>query len=88
MKRIIALAIVVVLVIAAWSGAWFWGAGFIADQVKALASEDGITEPKIVCGSFNVGGYPFGFDATCANATVTYGDITATATGLKVSAEV
>lgn len=88
MKRIIALAIVVVLVIAAWTGAWFWGAGFITDQVRSFATEDGVTEPKVVCGSFNVGGYPFGFDVTCANATVTYGDITATATGLKVSAEV
>jgi hypothetical protein len=88
MKRIIALAIVVVLVIGAWSGAWFWGAGFITEQVKALASEDGATEPKVVCGSFAVGGYPFGFDATCSNATVTYGDLTVTATGLKASAEV
>src|SRR3569833_1525757 len=45
MKRIIALAIVVVLVIGAWTGAWFWGAGFITEQVKALASEDGATDP-------------------------------------------
>jgi len=88
MKRIIALAIVVVLVIGAWTGAWFWGAGFVTDQVKALATEDGTTEPKVVCGSFNVGGFPFGFDATCTNATVTYGDLTVTAAGLKASAEV
>ena len=38
MKRIIILGIVVVLVVVAWTGAWFWGAGFITEQVKALAS--------------------------------------------------
>ena len=88
MKRIIALALVVVLVIAAWTGAWFWGAGFVTAQVKSLESADGTSSPKVTCGSFNVGGYPFGFDVTCANATVTYGDLSVTATGLKASAEV
>ena len=88
MKRIIALALVVVLVIAAWTGAWFWGAGFVTAQVKSLESADGTSSPKVTCGSFNVGGYPFGFDVTCANATVTYGDLSVTATGIKASAEV
>lgn len=88
MKRIIILGIVVVLVVVAWTGAWFWGAGFITEQVKALALEDGVTEPKVTCGSFGVGGYPFGFDLTCANATVAYGDVTVAASGLKASVEV
>jgi hypothetical protein len=88
MKRIIILGAVVLLVLAAWTGAWFWGAGVITDQVTALAGEDGVTEPKVTCGSFGIGGYPFGFDLTCANATVTYGDVTVTASGLKASAEV
>jgi hypothetical protein len=88
MKRIIILGAVVLLVLAAWTGAWFWGAGVITDQVTALANEDGVTEPKVTCGSFGIGGYPFGFDLTCANATVTYGDVTVTASGLKASAEV
>jgi hypothetical protein len=88
MKRIIILGAVVLLVLAAWTGAWFWGAGVITDQVTALASEDGVTEPKVTCGSFGIGGYPFGFDLTCANATVSYGDVTVTASGLKASAEV
>lgn len=35
-----------------------------------------------------MGGYPFGFDLTCSNATVSYGDITVTASELKASAEV
>src|SRR3569623_306729 len=88
MRRIIILGAVVVLVIGAWTGAWFWGAGFITDQVRALANEDGVTEPKVTCGSFGVGGYPFGFDLTCAAASVSYGDITVTASGLTASAQV
>jgi hypothetical protein len=88
MKRIIILGAVVVLVIAAWTAAWFWGAGFITEQVKALAKEDGVTEPKFTCGSLGVGGFPFGFDLTCTNAAVIYGDVTVTASGLKASAEV
>src|ERR1044072_2339451 len=88
MRRIIILGAVVVLVVAAWTGAWFWGAGFITDQVRALADADAVTEPKVTCGSFGVGGFPFGFDLTCTNATINYGDITVTASGLKASAQV
>jgi hypothetical protein len=88
MKRIIVLAAVVLLVLAAWTGAWFWGAGFVTAQVKSLETADGTSEPKVTCGSLAVGGYPFGFDVTCAKATVTYGDLTVTANGLKASAEV
>jgi len=88
MKRIIALAVIVVLVVAAWTGAWFWGAGVVTAQVKSLETADGVSSPKVTCGSFVLGGYPFGFDATCANASMTYGDVTVIATGLKASAEV
>lgn len=88
MKRIIALGIVVVLVIAGWTGAWFWGASTITSYAKSLEAADGVTTPKLSCGSFGVGGYPFGLDITCTNATVTYQDTTVTANGLKASAEV
>ena len=88
MKRIIVLGIVVVLVIPAWTGAWFWGASFITGSVKSLEAADGVTTPKLSCGSFGIGGYPFGFDLTCTSATVTLADTTVTAAGLKASAEV
>jgi hypothetical protein len=88
MKRIIILGAVVVLVVALWSAAWLWGAGQIAAYEKQLASADGEASPKLTCGSFAVGGYPFGFDVTCASLTVAYQDTTVTAAGLKASAEV
>jgi len=88
MKRIILLGLVVVIVVALWSGAWLWGAGQIEAYQKQFAAADGEANPKVTCGSFAVGGYPFGFDVTCANLTVTYQDTTVMGAGLKASAEV
>lgn len=88
MKRIIGLGVVVLVVVAAWTGAWMWASGQIDAYVRAMASNDGISAPRVECGSFSVGGYPFGFDLTCNAATVTYGDTTVTANGLKATAEV
>ena len=44
--------------------------------------------PRIACESFGIGGFPFGFDATCSNATIESGDVTITVGGLKASVEV
>jgi len=88
MKRIIALGIVVILVFAAWTGAWFWGAGFVTGYVKQLEAADAVTTPRLVCGQLGIGGFPFGFDLTCTNATVTLADTTVTVGGIKASAEV
>src|SRR5215213_1242539 len=85
MKRIIALGIVVLIVILAWTGAWFWGAAQIQTYAKSLADADGVSAPKLACGSLTVGGYPFGFDVTCAGATLNLADTTVTVAGLKGS---
>src|SRR3954449_11168577 len=88
MKRIIILGLVVAVVAALWSGAWLWGAGQITSFEKRLEAADGSTNPKVTCGTFTVGGYPFGFDITCVDLTVAYEDTTVSAAGLKASAEV
>jgi hypothetical protein len=88
MKRIIILGLVVALVAALWSAAWLWGAGQIGDFEKQLEAANGNSSPKLACGSFTIGGYPFGFDITCATLTVTFEDTTVTASGVKASAEV
>jgi hypothetical protein len=87
-RRIIILGAVVVLVAALWSGAWLWAAGKISDYRQTLAAADGTSLANVKCGTFSVGGFPFGFDVTCADATVTYQDLTVTAAGIKASAEV
>ncbi|HEX4298007.1 MAG TPA: DUF2125 domain-containing protein [Devosia sp.] len=86
MTRLIILTIVIVLVVAGWTGAWFWGAGQISAYEKTLEAADGVTTPKLSCKSFGVGGWPFGFDLTCTGATVTLADTTVTASGLKATA--
>lgn len=88
MKKLIALAIVVCLVAAGYSAAWFWAAGQAGAYVKELETADGIEVPRLVCGSFSIGGFPFGFDATCTDATVQAGDVTVDLAGLKASVEV
>ncbi|MEO8757048.1 MAG: DUF2125 domain-containing protein [Devosia sp.] len=88
MKRIIILGAVVGIVVVVYSGAWFWAAGQIGAYEKTLEAADGVTALKLACGSFGVGGFPFGFDLTCAKATVTLADTTITISGLKASAEV
>ncbi|MEP7239800.1 MAG: DUF2125 domain-containing protein [Devosia sp.] len=88
MRRFVILIVVVVVVIAGWSGAWLWAAGQIGSVQRQLATADGIATPRVTCQSFAVGGFPFGFDLTCSGATVTSGDVTVTAAGLKASVEV
>ncbi len=88
MKRIITLGVVVLLICAVYTGAWFWAADQIRHYEREAETGDGVSEPKIACGSFFVGGFPFGFDLTCADATVTMADTTVTVKGLKASAEV
>jgi hypothetical protein len=88
MKKIIALGVVVFLVVAGYSAAWLWAAGQASAYVKTLETADGVSVPRLVCGSFGIGGFPFGFDATCTDATIESGDVTVTVSGIKASAEV
>ncbi len=88
MKRIIALGIVILVVILAWTGAWFYGASFISGYQQQLAQADGTNTPKVTCESFGVTGWPFGFDLNCSKPNITYGDLTVTAANLKGSAQV
>ncbi len=88
MKKIIALGVIVIVLAVGYSAAWYWAAGQATDYVKSLETADGETMPRVVCGSFSISGFPFGFDAHCANATVVSGDITVTLADLKAAVEV
>jgi len=85
MRRIIILGVVLAIVVAGWTGAWFYAANLIRQNVVALASADGVSAPKVACQQLDIGGYPFWFDVTCGGLTVTSGDLTATASQLKAS---
>jgi hypothetical protein len=85
MRRITLLAIVLVIIIGGWSAAWVYASGFIRGQVGALADADGQTEPRLTCGTLDVGGYPFWFDVTCGDLTATQGDISVNMPELKAT---
>ena len=56
-------------------------AGQATDYVKSLETADGETMPRLKCGQFGIGGFPFGFDVTCTDATIESGDVTVTVAG-------
>jgi hypothetical protein len=88
MKKILALAFVIVILVGGYGIAWLWAAGQATDYVKSLETADGVTMPRVICERFGIGGFPFGFDVTCTNATIESGDVTVQVSGLKATAEV
>lgn len=88
MKKIIALGAVIFVLVAGYGAAWLWAAGQATDYLKALETADGVTVPRVMCQEFGIGGFPFGFDVTCSNATIESGDLSIAVSGLKAAVEV
>ncbi len=88
MKRIIYLAIAVLVVVLAWSSVWFFVANEAKKAIIALADADGLSQPRLSCAALNISGFPFHFDVDCANAELTSGDLVVTANGLRASMQV
>lgn len=84
-KRIIILGTIVLLVVAAWTGGWFFLAGQVRQNIEAQALADGIETPRVTCGSLRVSGFPFRFDVDCSDATILSGDIEAQVPGIRAS---
>ncbi|RUT29442.1 DUF2125 domain-containing protein [Arsenicitalea aurantiaca] len=76
MKRFAILATAIVLVVVAWSGAWLYAAGEIRRTIDAQAAADGISSPRLTCGTLEVAGFPFRFDVTCLEASAQIEDMT------------
>lgn len=74
-KRIIILGSVVIAVVVLWSVAWFIGANLIRQNIEAQALADGVTQPRVTCGTLGVGGYPFRYDVDCQTAQIASGDL-------------
>lgn len=84
-KRIIILGTIVLLVVLAWSGGWFFLAGLVRQNIEAQALADGVESPRVTCGSLRVSGFPFRFDVDCTDAIILSGDIEATVPGIRAS---
>jgi hypothetical protein len=87
-KRIIILFGVVVAVIALWSAAWLALAGVVKQNIDALALADGISAPRVSCGTLNVGGFPFRFDVECETAQIATGDLVVDVPDIRASIRV
>ena len=84
-KRIIILGSIVLAVVVLWSAAWLVAASLIKQNVDALAQADGLTTPRLTCGTLNVGGFPFRFDIDCETAQVLTGDTLLDVPGIRLS---
>lgn len=88
MKRFAWLFSIVIAVAVLWSAGWFLAVSQVQAQLTQLAANDGATAPQLTCGRSAVAGFPFRIDITCEEATLVAEDLTMTAAGVKVSAQV
>jgi len=86
MKRFVYLGLGVLLVVLLWSGAWFYLAGQVREEVEKLASADGVASPRLTCDGLDVSGFPFRFDIACSKAQILSGDISAAVPEIRTSA--
>lgn len=85
MRKFLALGLAVLVVLALWSGGWFWAESELRRQIETLANADGETSPRVTCGTLAVTGFPFRFDVDCEEVALTYGDHDITLSGLRAS---
>ncbi len=85
LRRILGLALAVVIVIAIWSAGWFAIANVVRGQVEMLAEADGETAPRLTCGEHGVAGFPFRFDVECREATLVSLDMSYAIPALRLS---
>lgn len=74
-KRIIILGAIVLFIVLAWTGAWYFAAGQLRQQVEALALADGDSAPQLSCQNLVIGGFPFRLDLECLGVAVVSGDV-------------
>ena len=85
MRKILALGLAVLVVLALWTGGWLWAASEIKHQVDGLAEADGEAAPRLACGTLNISGFPFRFDIDCEQLALTFGDHDITLAALRAS---
>src|SRR5690554_3658761 len=86
MKRFVIVIVVVLAVSALWAAGWMYVASRITAEAQALAQADGVTQPRLSCENFSVGGFPFSFSPHCANADIVSGDVTVSVPDIRATA--
>lgn len=70
MRGLIAVVIILVIVAAGWSGAWFWLADWADRQAPGVLSEIARRGVEVECRDRGVVGFPFAMRITCAETDV------------------
>lgn len=73
------MAAVVAVMIAAWSGGWFYIRGLVDQRITTELSVVNSSGNRIACGKREIGGFPFRFEIGCLEPVIT------DASGLSVS---
>lgn len=85
MKRIIIALGLMGFLVTLWSGAWLFVANQIDQQIQIASNPANPEMTALNCENFGVTGFPFRFDATCSNATISQGDVRITSPQIKTS---
>ena len=75
MNRFLALLIFIVLVVAGWSGAWIFISSQITQRAEAFFLATSNQAQQINCSELDVAGFPFRFDVTCTDLTLSQDDL-------------
>ncbi len=75
MKRLVVLLSVIIVIVAGWIAAWFTAAAVIKSKAGQFMQASLNTPRQIQCEKFAVFGFPFSFEATCANLVISANDI-------------
>lgn len=64
-RRYILLMSAIVLVIAGWTAAWFYGRSVLADQLNLQMSNLARSGLEVSCEDLDIAGYPFRYEVSC-----------------------
>lgn len=78
MRRFVIFGAAIAIVVALWSAGWLYISNEVRTQIGLLAEGGVEGQPILTCGRLDVGGYPFRFNVTCADAAILSGDLSVT----------
>jgi hypothetical protein len=70
MRRLVAALVIVVILLAAWVGGWFWFADYVGRNVEPVLHEIARRGVEIDCPSRSVVGFPFAVRVSCTQTSV------------------
>ncbi|VAW21766.1 hypothetical protein MNBD_ALPHA11-1650, partial [hydrothermal vent metagenome] len=86
MRKFLFLMIFIIVIVAGWSAVWIYAAQRINAEASSLFANTANTQQQINCEQFSVSGFPFRFDITCTNLTLSSIDTSLKIPEIKVTA--